>query len=282
MSTWCGVAAALALAAGLSACKSARKTCNPCSPATPAPVVADAGGPQASAWPPPPTIADAPVVEQPAAPQVTPDLAAARDKAALAEKARQEAENELQAERAHAAQVQHDLDMAHQKLVDMQNAQPPAGPVASQPTLPPPDDVESLLSELRSRTNAEIVREGDMVVVRLTNGFKPGSDLLKKDVQLITTLNATANALHEHDGASVAVVGHSDSDPIKVSRKKWRDNDQLSLARARRVATVLTSNGIDPDRISIDGRGAREPLVSPERSAADKARNRRVEIMIHL
>ena len=128
------------------------------------------------------------------------------------------------------------------------------------------------------REFADVMREGDMVIVRCTNSFKAGSDKLKADVQLMTTLNATADALGRHNGASVAVVGHSDGDPIRKSN--WPDNDALSLARAQRVAQVLADNGVDQNRISIDGRGFREPLVNPEVGRADKARNRRVEIMI--
>ena len=150
------------------------------------------------------------------------------------------------------------------------------------PILVEASQADQLVEELRSRSNAEILRDGDMVIVRVTNGFQAGSDLLRKDLQLMTTLNATATALSRYPSASVAVVGHSDTDPINVSRKKWQDNDQLSLARAQRVASVLASNGVDSNSISIDGRGSREPLIAPERSKADKATNRRVEIMIRL
>jgi len=145
----------------------------------------------------------------------------------------------------------------------------------AEPTI---DNVSQLYNELRSQSTADVTRDGDMVVVRFTNSFKSGSDILKGDVQLMTTLNATAHALGEYPGATVAVVGHSDGDPIKKS--KWKSNDDLSLARAQRVAQVLADNGVDGNRISIDGRGSRELLVEPELSRSDKARNRRVEIMI--
>ena len=111
-----------------------------------------------------------------------------------------------------------------------------------------------------------------------SDSFKSGSDKLKGDVQLMTTLSATADALARFPGATVAIVGHSDGDPIR--RSGWESNDALSLARAQRVAQVLADNGVDQNRISIDGRGFRDPLIPDENGRADKARNRRVEIMI--
>ena len=38
----------------------------------------------------------------------------------------------------------------------------------------------------------------------------------------------------------------------------WESNDALSMARAQRVAQVLADNGVNGNRISIDGRGDRE------------------------
>ena len=144
------------------------------------------------------------------------------------------------------------------------------------------DDHDRLIDDLRARSHADVVRDGDMVIVRVTDSFRSGSDLLKKDVQLVTTLNAMADALGRYPGAAVSVVGHSDTDKIKKSKHKWGSNEELSMARARRVAQVLQENGVESTRMQVDGVGSREPLVFPERTAADKARNRRVEIMIRL
>ena len=46
------------------------------------------------------------------------------------------------------------------------------------------------------------------------------------------------------------------------------------------MATHLSSAGVG--RIDVQGRGSSEPLVTPERSRSDQARNRRVEIVISL
>ncbi len=138
-----------------------------------------------------------------------------------------------------------------------------------------------LESDLRSHGGTEVVRQGDMVIVRMTDAFRSGSDLLKQDAKLVNALNATASALKRYPNSRVNVVGHSDGQPIVKTRHKWRDNRHLSQARAERVAQLLTRNGVESGRIFVDGRGAENPLV-PERSARDRAKNRRVEIMIKM
>ncbi len=85
-------------------------------------------------------------------------------------------------------------------------------------------------------------------------------------------------AIARHPEAKVAVVGHTDSQPITKSVHKWSSNTELSKARATAVAGALTSDGVPPDRILVDGRGAADPMVSPEKTASDRAKNRRVEV----
>jgi type VI secretion system protein ImpK len=209
------------------------------------------------------------------------DLDAARDQAELERQRRAELERQLRVEQDRLASAETRLQSMEEKLTAFETTPPPAGPVvAPDMSVPVPDSASRLAEELRARSAADVIRDGDMVIVRLTNSFRSGSDLLKQDVQLVQTLNATADALGRFPGAAVAVVGHSDTDPIEKSKDKWANNDELSMARAQRVAQVLADNGVDRNRISIDGRGSRELLVNPESSSTDKARNRRVEIMI--
>jgi flagellar motor protein MotB len=83
-----------------------------------------------------------------------------------------------------------------------------------------------------------------------------------------------------HPAAEVSVVGHSDGTPIKVTKDKWTDNVHLSRERAQTVAQALARNGVPAARMAVDGRGSVEPLVFPERTAGDRARNRRVEVHV--
>jgi outer membrane protein OmpA-like peptidoglycan-associated protein len=74
-------------------------------------------------------------------------------------------------------------------------------------------------------------------------------------------------------GAEVVIIGHSD----RVGSSEY--NDALSLKRAAMVARHLINAGVPPGRISIAGRGEREPLV-PTTDGVPEPLNRRVEIKV--
>ncbi len=79
----------------------------------------------------------------------------------------------------------------------------------------------------------------------------------------------------------IDVVGHTDTDPINKTKDKWSDNWDLSQGRALAVAHYLMSHGIADELILAGGCGPARP-VAANNSAANKARNRRVEIVVHL
>jgi OOP family OmpA-OmpF porin len=53
----------------------------------------------------------------------------------------------------------------------------------------------------------------------------------------------------------------------------------LSLARANAIYWALVARGIDPKRMSVDGKGAQDPLAD-NATPAGKAENARVELAI--
>jgi len=77
----------------------------------------------------------------------------------------------------------------------------------------------------------------------------------------------------------IDVVGHTDTDPIKKS--KWKDNLELSAQRALTVVRYLIKRGVNEKRIREVGCGASRPVASNS-TAGGKARNRRVEIVVHV
>jgi len=74
------------------------------------------------------------------------------------------------------------------------------------------------------------------------------------------------------------VEGHTDSDPIKKS--KFASNRDLSLARAMAVLRHLVDDqALKDGQFVVAGWGEYRPVASNS-SASDKARNRRVEIIV--
>jgi flagellar motor protein MotB len=180
------------------------------------------------------------------------------------------------------AQLNEKLDRIASRPAPMATPMPMPAPMPEyQPVAPPApsSDAEAarFADTLRSRGVGQVEQRGGMVMVRLSDAFRPGSDNLKGDVGLAKTLQAVSEGLQLSPGARVQVVGHSDLKPIKKSH--WENNTVLSRARAQTVARVLSENGVR-SYIDVDGRGESEPLVSPEASKADEAQNRRVEIHV--
>lgn len=83
----------------------------------------------------------------------------------------------------------------------------------------------------------------------------------------------------KYSGRLIDVVGHTDSDPIKKST--WKDNWELSAQRALSVVRQLNSAGIPDSRLRAIGCGDGKP-VAPNTSSSGKAKNRRVEIVVHM
>ena len=74
------------------------------------------------------------------------------------------------------------------------------------------------------------------------------------------------------------VVGHSDNQALKS--QVFKDNWELSTARALTVTRVLVKAGMDPKNLIPAGAGQHDPLIEKASSAKDLARNRRIEIAL--
>jgi flagellar motor protein MotB len=156
-------------------------------------------------------------------------------------------------------------------------------PVAAEPTPMPGSSTlqaKRFASAIRNRTAGEVEVNGDLVIIRFSDAFQPGSEKLKADAGLKATLLAAADELTRLPGARIEVVGHSDSTKLVKTKARWGTNENLSRERAQTVATQLSRHGVAAGRMVVSGRGSVEPLVFPEKSAADRARNRRVEIHV--
>lgn len=76
----------------------------------------------------------------------------------------------------------------------------------------------------------------------------------------------------------VNVVGHTDNIPMRST--KFRSNWELSVARASTVARYLIEDaGMDPNQFVVSGYSSYRP-VAPNTTAENRAKNRRVEIII--
>ena len=72
------------------------------------------------------------------------------------------------------------------------------------------------------------------------------------------------------------VAGHTDSQPIRTLR--FPSNWHLSEARAKTVLQLF-SQKMDATRLKAEGRAESEP-VAPNDTPANRARNRRVDVIL--
>ena len=118
------------------------------------------------------------------------------------------------------------------------------------------------------------------ITVTLPNAilFDSGKSELKKAT--IAELDHIRSVLSEkYAGRQVDVVGHTDTDPIVKS--KWKDNWELSAQRSLTVTRYLIQRGMSEKEVRAIGCGESRP-VAPNSSAANKAKNRRVEVVVHM
>lgn len=133
-----------------------------------------------------------------------------------------------------------------------------------------------LAEELKGVPGAQVLVEGSSAVVVITDSFDSGVDRLKNNPDVRSGLRAVAMAVARHPEARVSITGHTDAVPIQ--RSKWADNNALSQARAETVAKALVAGGAPRERLSVKGVGSADPMVSPEKTPSDRAKNRRVEV----
>lgn len=106
--------------------------------------------------------------------------------------------------------------------------------------------------------------------------FKSGSDVV--DSKGIEALKSLATVLNKTNDIQVMIEGHTDNVPIKTA--KFKDNWELSAARAASIVRILTNEyGFDPGRITASGRGQFFPINTNE-TAEGRAGNRRTEIIL--
>jgi chemotaxis protein MotB len=106
--------------------------------------------------------------------------------------------------------------------------------------------------------------------------FESGSDVV--DTKGRDALRDLARVLGRTSGFSVIVEGHSDD--VVVSTDQFKDNWDMSVARATSVVRIISNDfGFNPNRITASGKGKFHPVQSNE-TEEGRAANRRIDIII--
>lgn len=132
------------------------------------------------------------------------------------------------------------------------------------------------LADVIARGEVDIAEtpRGSLVQLRSDGMFGPGSARLDAASQAVVL--RIAQALDVTPGA-IVITGHTDDVPIRTAR--FPSNWELSTERARSVAALMAPKMRDARRLRAEGVADSEPVV-PNDSAANRARNRRVAILV--
>ena len=159
--------------------------------------------------------------------------------------------------------------LAHIGLIEA----PPAAATAAPSAAP---RLAQLLHDDAAKNILSVEQRNNQTVVTLIATDFFGSGSAKVNPNYYLTLQRVAHALSEVPGR-VFVVGHTDDQPLRSL--KYRDNYDLSRARADEVVKLLSLAIDNPARLEPSGVGSSEPRYKPESQPENRARNRRVEII---
>ncbi|WP_447044817.1 OmpA family protein [Vreelandella sp. H-I2] len=219
------------------------------------------------------------------------------------------------------SQVRRRVSVGVPPLLAAPSPQPPTEPVIALPTLLMPTGIENLTSPLadymvvltdRPPVNVQAVSDEAILgavaldqalsqrveespylpdlegveVSRVAEGISlrvqdqllfpsATAELTNDGSSLVSSLLAT---IQRYDG-EVWVEGHSDSQTI--STDEFSSNWALSSARAIAIVEALEAAGVSAERLRAVGLAATRPLES-NATAEGRARNRRVEVVIHV
>jgi chemotaxis protein MotB len=105
------------------------------------------------------------------------------------------------------------------------------------------------------------------------------ADLKKATSSELDQIVSTLKGKQDYAGKNIDIVGYTDTDPIHKST--WKDNWELSSERSLTVLRYMVSHGIAAERIRSIGCGETRAVV-PNTSGANKSKNRRVEVVVHM
>ncbi|MNN43503.1 Peptidoglycan-binding protein ArfA [compost metagenome] len=159
----------------------------------------------------------------------------------------------------------HDLEP---QILAIGRATPPEPPKALRLAELLKDEIaRGVVSVKEDSTRSEVIFRGDDMF---------GAGQVDVSGKILPVLDKVASEINKVTG-KVTVIGHTDNVPIKTAR--FPSNQALSEERATMVMEYLAGKGVAKGRLEAVGKGDSEPLGS-NTTAADRARNRRVEIVV--
>lgn len=138
-------------------------------------------------------------------------------------------------------------------------------------------DIKDSLKKIGNELGVDVTYSGKAVIITLRDAvfFDSGKGYINEEAYPV--LDDIAETIRKISN-SVRIEGHTDNVPISTG--KFPSNWELSTARAVNVLNYLVEKGgVDQQRLSAVGYGESRP-VFPDDNVENRAKNRRVEIVI--
>lgn len=136
--------------------------------------------------------------------------------------------------------------------------------------------LRSQLQAMISAGKLQVVNVNGRLVIKMASKilFRSGrANLTRKGRRYLSELAGILKRIDRH----FQVAGHTDNVP--THRRRYKDNWNLSAARAAKVVRLLQKHGVPGKNLSAAGFGQFQPIAS-NRTRAGKALNRRIEITL--
>ncbi|MDR2902740.1 MAG: OmpA family protein [Lactobacillales bacterium] len=131
---------------------------------------------------------------------------------------------------------------------------------------------KKLRAELQG-TGVQVAQEGNRVHLIMPGNITFSTNEANIRSSFEPVLNSVSKVIKEFDKTMVQIIGYTDNTGSAAT------NNALSLRRANAVSNYLRLQGVDGNRLIVDGLGAQNPIAS-NASATGREQNRRVEITL--
>lgn len=135
------------------------------------------------------------------------------------------------------------------------------------------DQQEAALRQKLRASGVSVTRVGESIILNMPGNVTFATDSSDVNARFYEVLNSVALVLQEYDRTLVDIYGHTDS------TGSAQYNQQLSQRRAQSVAQYLVGQGVNGQRLLVQGMGESQPIATND-TAAGREQNRRVEIKI--
>ncbi len=142
---------------------------------------------------------------------------------------------------------------------------------------------EKLMAALKDelkRGTVVMEQRGDKLTLALASGELFGAGRVTMTPAGASLVKRIGVALRKFRPESIEVAGHTDSIPVKYNPKRpFKDNAELSQARAENASRALIKGGLGADRVKAVGYADSRPVATND-TEEGRTKNRRVEIIV--